>query len=236
MAAQRKLFITHAGELAHRLVRAVRPEGLIADFAKSYARRHGRQGVVDEPARVRELESTMGREAVLVMVAEVHRLLPSALGARRGRPLEPEEVAFAAMFWPEFMASLGRALEWPAADLTTEREALDRDLLMYRRWTERAAFPGALSVPQSGISPFCDRCALLLDPSMMEEARHAAAEFEQEVIRAAARIIGHLGRAPVGKSRAPGRSGQSRTRSEQSSRRARPPKRGTGRSKRRPRR
>src|SRR6267154_2160393 len=35
MAKQRKLFITHAGELAHRLVRAVRPHGMIADFAKS---------------------------------------------------------------------------------------------------------------------------------------------------------------------------------------------------------
>jgi len=235
MAAQRKLFITHAGELAHRLVRAVRPQGLIADFAKSYARRHGRVGVVDEPERVRELESTMGREAVLVMVAEVHRLLPGALGARKGRPLEPEEAAFAELFWPEFLASLGRVLEWPAAEFTAEREALDRDLLMYRRWSERAAFPGAVP-EQTQVSPFYDRCALLLDPSMMEEARHAAAEFEKEVVRAAARIMGQLGRAPVGKSRAGGRPARSRTRSGQTSHRARQPKRGAGHSKRRPRR
>jgi hypothetical protein len=235
MAKQRKLFIAHAGELAHRLVRAVRPHGLIADFAKSYAQRHGRVGVVDEPERVRELESTMGREAVLVMVAEVHRLLPGALGARRGRPLEPEEAAFAELFWPEFLASLGRALEWPAAEFTAEREALDRDLLMYRRWAERTAYSGALSA-QTQVSPFYDRCALLLDPSMMEEARHASAEFEKEVVRAAARIIGQLGRAPVGKSRARGRPARSRTRSGQTSRRARQPKRGAGHSKRRPRR
>src|SRR5579862_5905917 len=116
MAKQRRLFITHAGELAHLLVRAVRPHGLIANFARSYARQHGRVGVVDEPEHVRELEATMGREAVLVMVAEVHRLLPGALGARKGRPLELEEVAFAKMVWPEFMTALGRVLEWPAAE------------------------------------------------------------------------------------------------------------------------
>lgn len=235
MAKQRKLFMGHAGALAHQLVRAVRPHGLIADFAKSYARRHGRVGVVDEPERVRELESTLGREAVLVMVAEVHRLLPAALGARKGRPLEAEEAAFAQMFWPEFMTALGRVLEWPAAEFIDEREALERDLLMYRRWTERAPFPGA-PVPQSGISPFYDRCALLLDPSMMEEARHAAAEFEKELVSAAAQLIGHLGRVPVGESRPRSRPRRSRAPAGQKSHRARKPKRAAARPKRRPRR
>jgi hypothetical protein len=193
MAARRKLFITHAGALAHQLVRAVRPEGLIARFVHSYARQHGREGVVNEPARLRELESTMGREAVLVMVAEVYRLFPGALGAPRGRPLDPEQAAFAKVFWLEFMDSLGRALEWPQDEFAAERESLDTDLLMYRRWIERAAFPGA-GPGQTQVSPFCDRCALLLDPSLMDEARRTAAEFETEVTRAAARILGQLGR------------------------------------------
>jgi hypothetical protein len=194
MARQRKLFITHAGALAHHLVRAVRPHAMIADFAKSYAQHYDRVGVVDEPGRVRELESTLGRESILVMVAEVHRLLPNALGARKGRPLQPEEAEFARIFWPEFMAALGRMLEWPPDEAASEREALDRDLLMYRRWSERAPYPGA-PVPQDGVSPFLDRCALLLDPSTMEEARHAAAEFERVLTQAAARILDHLGRA-----------------------------------------
>ena len=235
MAARRKLFITHAGELAHRLVRAVRPEGLIAHFVQSYARRHGREGVVDEPERLCELESTMGREAVLVMVAEVRELLPGTLGAGKRRPLGAEAAAFAEMFWREFLASLGRALEWPAAEFAAEREALERDLLMYGRWTERAASPAADPVPHSGISPFCDRCALLLDPSMMEEARRAAAHFEGEVIRAAARILGPLGLTVV----RPGRGrhrGRPRTRSRQSPRRARKSQRRARRPRRRPRR
>jgi hypothetical protein len=230
MAKQRRLFITHAGELAHLLVRAVRPHGLIAEFAKSYARQHGRVGVVDEPEHVRELEATMGREAVLVMVAEVHRLLPNALGARKGRPLEPEEIAFAKMFWPEFMTALGRVLEWPAAEATAEREAFDRDLLMYRRWTERTAFPGA-PLQESGVSPFYDRCALLLDSSTMEDARLAATEFEKELVSTAAHIVGHLGQAGVAR----GRTGSRRV-SRQKSRRARQPKKAAARPKRRPRR
>jgi hypothetical protein len=200
MAKPRKLFIAHAGELAHRLVRAVRPHGMIADFAKSYARRHSRVGVVDEPQRVRELESTLGREAVLVMAAEVFRLMPAALGARKRRPLEPEEAAFARIFLPEFMTALARVFEWEPEEHALEQEAFDRDLLMYRRWSERAPIPGAL-VPGEGISPFLDRCALLLDPSTMEEARRAAAQFENELVDAAASIIGHLGLASTSKSR-----------------------------------
>jgi hypothetical protein len=230
MATRRKLFMAHAGELAHLLVRAVRPHAMIADFARAYALKHHRVGVVDEPLHLRELESTLGREAILVMVAEVHRLFPAALGARKGRPLEPEELAFARMFWPEFMTALGRALEWRPEEAAAEREALDRDLLMYRRWAERSPFPGAPG-PQDAMSPFYDRCALLLDPSTMEEARRAAAVFEKKLVSAAARIIGQLGRPAVGKSRAAGPS-----RSEPASRRAPRSKPRAGRSKRRPRR
>jgi hypothetical protein len=200
MSKPRKLFITHAGELAHRLVRAVRPHGLVAAFAGSYAQRYGRSGVVDEPHRLRELESTLGRESVLVMVAEIHRLMPAALGARKGRPLDPEEAAFAQMFWPEFITALGRALDWEPDEFASEQEAFDRDLLMYRRWAARAPFPGA-PVPQNEASPFLDRCALLLDPSTMEEARQAATGFEKELVRTAAKIMGHLGVTSSGRSR-----------------------------------
>jgi hypothetical protein len=198
MARQRKLFITHAGALAHQLVRSLRPHGLIADFAHSYARQHSRTGVVDQPQRLRELESTLGREAVLVMVAEVYRQLPSILGARKGQPLDSEQTAFAQLFWPEFMTALGRALDWPPDEAASEREAFDRDLLMYRRWSERAPFPGTAVV-----SPFLDRCALLLDPSTMEDARRAAAGFERQLLGVAAHILNQLGRTDDARPRTP---------------------------------
>jgi hypothetical protein len=217
MSKHPKLFMTHAGELAHLLVRAVRPHGMIADFARSYARRHGRTGVVDEPQRVRELESTLGREAVLVMVAEVHRSLPSALGARKGRSLDPSEAAFAQLFLPEFMTALGRAFEWRPEEFASEQEAFDRDLLMYRRWFERAPIPSARA-PRDGTSPFLDRCALLLDPSTMEEARQAAAGFEKELVHTAARILGHLGRTSDDRPRPKKRRGPRRAASQKQAR------------------
>jgi hypothetical protein len=102
---------------------------------------------------------------------------------------------------------------------------------MYRRWSERAPFPGA-PVQQDGPSPFLDRCALLLDPSTMEEARLAAARFEQQLVETAAHILGHLGRPseqqrPQSKKnrkvRAPSRKP---ARAKKSSRRTKPSKRG----------
>jgi hypothetical protein len=132
------------------------------------------------------------------------------------------------------MTALGRSLEWPPAEFTAEQEAFNRDLLMYRRWVERAPFPGVLPT-QAQISPFCDRCALLLDPSMMPEAREAAAGFEKEVVATAARIIGHLGRPPVRKPKSSGRGGPSRARASSAARET-ASKRGTGPGKRRPRR
>jgi hypothetical protein len=122
--------------------------------------------------------------------------LPGALGAGPRHALRPEEAAFAESFFSEFLASLGRALEWLPAEFAAERGAFDRDLEMYARWGERPPAAGGPSA-KDGASPFRDRCALLLDPSLMEEARRACAGFEHQVARAAAPIFAQLGRATV---------------------------------------
>ena len=83
MAASRKLFLTHAGELAHRLMQDVYRGGLVARFVRAYAEQYGRYGLLSETERLSELESTIGREALLVMAAGVRRiLLPQAFAAR----------------------------------------------------------------------------------------------------------------------------------------------------------
>jgi hypothetical protein len=191
MAKTRKLFVAHASELAHRLVRWVRPDALISEFAKSYARKHRRHGVVDDTARIRELEQTLGRESILVMLAEIHRVMPTALGAGRNGFSDPERAKFARMFQDEFETALHRALDWPASEAAAEREAFARDLEMYEQTSEINA---PLSTdPDKRDSPFYDRCALLLDPSMMEVARSAAAAFEKQLVSAAAEIVAQLG-------------------------------------------
>ena len=178
-------------------MRDVGRDGLVARFVRSYAERHGRHGLLSDPARLPELASTIGREALLVMAADVRRLLPQAFAPGPSGALRPDDAAFVDAFYAEFLAALARGLDWRLADATSdapsEAEMFRRDLEMYRRWGQRPA--PASSATGAGESPFRDRCALLLDPAMMEQARRGAAEFEQEILRTAARRFRQLGRS-----------------------------------------
>jgi hypothetical protein len=202
MPGQRKLFLAHASELAYRFVRAVRRDGLVAQFVRSYADRHNRPGRSLSPERNREFDSTIGRETLLVIAAKVRNLVPAAFASERNRgksrrntapKLSPEESALSVAFYAEFLASLGRSLEWPPAEAAAESDAFRRDLEMYQRWSSRSVL-ALLGTDGPGQSPFADRCAILLDPAMMEQARRAAAEFEIEIERTAARMFSQLGR------------------------------------------
>jgi hypothetical protein len=205
MPGTRKLFITHAHELANRLVHALAPSGMIARFVQAYAERHNRRKLPGDAVRLRELEATIGREALLSIAVEIRRLVPRAFSSGRVAA-RAEESAVAETFFGEFVAAVGRALEWPAADTANEARAFARDLEMYWGWRTRsgastrgrAANSGRGAErgagPASGESPFPDRCAILLDPPMMEQARRAAADFEAEFVRVGIQMFAQLGR------------------------------------------
>ena len=219
MAGKRKLFITHAGELAHRLAHTVGRGGLVSPFIHSYAQQHDRRTLLHNFTHLRELEATIGREALLVMALEVGRLVPRAFASGRHRVLRPEEKALSQVFWEEFVASLGRTQETAPQEILAERENFQKDLARYDRWTVRRSPNTPRGKSSTAVeSPFADRCALLLDPSMMEEARHAAAEFGIELVRIAARLFEQLGRRSMTAARRARRSPQ---RSKKSRRRAR---------------
>jgi hypothetical protein len=194
MATTRKLFLAHAGELANRLAHAVGHAGVIADFVRAYAGRHNRPGLLRDPAQLHEIHSTIGREALMVMAVEIERLVPAAFVFRRRAAPRPEESALAESFRAEFLASLARTQEWSAAD-AAERQAFTRDLNMYRHWRRRERKRADSQTLPGVESPFADRAALLLDPSMMEQARRAASALEGELMRLSARIFASLGRA-----------------------------------------
>jgi hypothetical protein len=189
--------LTHAGELAHRFVREVGRDGLVARFVRSYAERHGRRGLLSDPERLPELASTIGREALLVMAADVRRRLPQAFARGPKGVLRSDDAAFVETFYAEFLASLMRDLDWPRGDASTEAEMFRRDLEMYRRWGQRPAPAATAGRVGAGESPFRDRCALLLDPAMMEQARRGASEFEAEILRTAAQKFRQLGTSRV---------------------------------------
>ena len=192
MAARRRLFLTHAGELAHRLVSAVVRDAMAMQFVRGYAERHDRRKVMANAERRREMESTISREALLLIAAEVHRLLPRAFGL--GRKPRSDELALCDVFYTEFLESLGRALGWPPGDAGAEGQAFRRDLEMYGRWRERNPRMPTARTLAGDVSPFPDRCAILLDPAMMEQARRAAAEFQAHLLSLGTRIFGKLGR------------------------------------------
>ena len=170
-------------------MRTIERDGLVAEFVRSYGARYGRRKLLTEPVHLHELERTIGREALFVAIVEIRRLLPRVFASGPGGTLRPDEATLCDAFYVEFLASLERALEWPPADAATEAASFRRDLEMYRQWSNRSEAPS-----RAAESPFPDRCAILLDPAMMDQARRAGASFEVDIARATARILGRLGR------------------------------------------
>lgn len=219
MPARRKLFLTHAGELAHLLVSAIARDGLTMEFVRGYAKRHERIKVIANVERLREMESTISREALLLIASEIRPLLPRAFGF--GRSPRPEELALCDVFYTEFLGALGRALEWPLTEAEIEAEAFRKDLDTYTKWHRRDAITRATRMGSKDGSPFPDRCAILLDSAMMEQARRAAGRFQSDLLRLGTRIFDRLGRPPLAR-RAPrakkagpdARTGQPRTATE----------------------
>jgi hypothetical protein len=197
MAGRRRLFIAHAHELAHRLVQTIARGGMVEQFVRSYAERHNRRKLTGDPVRLREMESTIGREALLAIAVEVRRLAPRAFTDGHAAP-GAVELSLAQTFFSEFVAAVGRSLEWPPADMRSEMQAFERDLELYWRWSQRPGESSRGRAAHEGQGPFPDRCAILLDPPMMEQARRAAAGFEAEVVRMGVRAFSQLGRQSSG--------------------------------------
>ncbi len=170
--------MVHAGEIANKLLAALERGGLVARFVNSYVGEFDRRGLKDHPQRYRELLATLGREALLVMAAQVNAELPRYL-VRRGRPLlRAGEVQIADDFSRELLASLARASRWTAVDA----EEFRHDLKLYAQLSARTQRVKKRRQPTDPVEgPFVDRCALLLDPSMLDKARQASGKLLVEI-------------------------------------------------------
>jgi len=178
-----------AGETANRLLRLIEKDRLVERFVAAYVAENKRRGLADDPARLREMLTTIGREVLLVMAERLtlrlSRYLPKPrpkLG-RRGKkattsatPANPPDLLAADIFLNEFYASLGRALRWTPADA----DEFLHDLEVYSQLAPLEKTPAPRRIARVE-GAFVDRCALLLDPSMFESARRAARRFQGEV-------------------------------------------------------
>jgi hypothetical protein len=199
--------VVRAREAASVLLSALDRNEMVQRFLDMYAAEYRRPGRADQPAHYREQMETIRREAILVMALRVEGALPTRLKVRvpvraaktskkkekrkaRGKKtLKPAwdlAIPLLDLFREEFFVALGQALNW------TDEDAREfwRDLDVYQRLAGPEPRRPATRRAQSGASgPFVDRVAMLLDPSLMEQARRAAGKFQVELHAAADRVL-----------------------------------------------
>jgi hypothetical protein len=200
--------VVRAREAATQLLAMLDRDEMVARFLDLYAAEYRRPGRADQPAFYREQLERIRRESVLAAVLRIEAALPTRLkvsvtvrGAKR--PAKPSQgkkgrkrakpakaglelaIPFLDLFREEFFVALGQAMDWSDEDA---REFW-RDLDIYRMLGARPS-PGAARGGAGVVSgPFVDRVALLLDPSLMEQARRAAGRFQLEINIVADRVL-----------------------------------------------
>ncbi len=198
--------VIRAREAAGVLLATLDRNEMVARFLDMYAAEHRRPGRADHPAFYREQLATIRREAILAMVLRIEAALPARLRvsvtvrstrrpakkkkgrkgakvkARKPRAALELAIPFLDLFREEFFVALGQSLEWNNEDA----EEFWRDLGFYESLSSREP---RRSVGRAASGPFADRVALLLDPSLMEQARRAAGKFEIELQGAADRVL-----------------------------------------------
>ena len=206
--------VIRAREAATLLLATLDRNEMVQRFLDMYAAENRRPGRADQPAHYREQLETIRREAILAMVLRTEAALPTKLkvhvvvrGAKtrttsrvklkkskKGAKAKPQKkkarprgielaIPLLDLFREEFFVAIGQALRWTDEDA----QSFWHDLELYetlsanepRRQTRRAIASG----------PFVDRTALLLDPSLMEQARRAAGKFQVELDAAADRVL-----------------------------------------------
>ncbi len=201
--------VVRAREAASVLLATIDRNEMVGRFLDMYAAEHRRPGRADQPAFYREQLQMIRRESILAAVMRIEAALPARLkvsvtvrgGSRPSKTRKKKgkksaraktkrrssgldlAIPFLDLFREEFFVALGQALSWNDDDA----RHFWRDLELYEMLSSREPSRPARRVAASG--PFVDRVALLLDPSLMEQARRAAGKFQLEINAAADRVL-----------------------------------------------
>lgn len=181
-----------ASALARQIVESLSQGRLVQHFVDSYVVEYERYGLQAHPQRYRELIAVLSREALLAMCAHtLENVLAKPKPARR-RNLARDVTRNAHVTREQLLAELTRIHQWSAGD------ALDfqSDLALYAQMLARAPRQTRRRKPyEVAEGPFVDRCALLLDPSMMEKARFAAGRLLVELERLTTILVESISKA-----------------------------------------
>lgn len=197
--------VVRAREAAALLLTKLDRDEMVPRFVECYATQYNRPGRAEQPGHYREQVETIRREAILAMVSRIEATLPGRLRirtrnasstrktTRKGRtkakgPRTPVQIAanpLLDLFREEFFVALGQALNWGKE----EARGFWRDLDVYQKLAARATSGAKLFSETAACGPFAERVAILLDPSLMEEARRASAKFQVELNAASDSIL-----------------------------------------------
>jgi hypothetical protein len=187
VARARKLFPVYGSALVNNMLAALERERVVSRFVSSYVKEYDRRAILGGPARDRELEETVGREVLLAMIVEVQGALPPFFGRKQSNKLRAEEKEVTEAFFRELWAALARAQNWNREDSKEFR----RDFNLYQEFAARQELPKSRKrrMVQEEEPPFIARVALLLDPSMLEQARRAARKFHAGAKQLARKLL-----------------------------------------------
>ncbi|HKV26982.1 MAG TPA: hypothetical protein VJN90_01750 [Candidatus Acidoferrales bacterium] len=175
-----------AQETASRLITALDGGALVPKFLRWYVSEKKRPGRTSDPQRYRDLVETIRREALLVLSLQVESQASKDLGIRPGQRATPAQSRLIKLFREEFYDALGRSLGGNKGDF----EDFCRDLELFRKlYAEIAQVSKRSRAPAPPKGPFVDRCGLLLDAPMLDQARRAAAKFEAELAATASAVL-----------------------------------------------
>jgi len=203
--------VIRARDAATLLLASLDRNELVPRFLDMYAAQYRRPSRADRPGLYREQLQTIRRESILAMVTRIESSLPKRLkvsvtvrsakrpkkgkkGKRAAKTRRKPKVAmelgipFLELFREEFFIALGQALEWSDEDASE----FWRDLDFYQKLNGSAKGQPSRSRREKRLAvtgPFVDRVGLLLDPSLMDQARREAAKFQDELNGAADRVL-----------------------------------------------
>jgi hypothetical protein len=199
--------VIRAREAAAMLLATLDRNEMVGRFLDMYAAENRRPGRADQPAFYREQLQMIRRESILAAVMRIEAALPARLkvsvtvrggprpsGKKKGKKSARARlkrsssgldlaIPFLDLFREEFFVALGQALTWNNEDA----QQFWRDLELYEMLSAREPSRPVRRAAASG--PFVDRVALLLDPSLMEQARRAAGKYQLEIDAAADRVL-----------------------------------------------
>jgi hypothetical protein len=187
MARVRKLFPSYGSALAKNMISRLARERIVDRWVAAYVAQFDRKGILGGPSRQRELSDTIGREIVLAMTMEIRDLLPKFFGKKSLKNLKLEQMESIDAFLKEMVDALGRVWGWN----TEEEQQFRRDLALYADFSKRRELRQTRRTGKRPAeeSPFVARVALILDASLLEQARRAVSKFYSDVVKQAQVVL-----------------------------------------------